>query len=581
MHLSRSRKPSSRVGLLGCALAATALSASVLAVAAATPAAAAPAFTPLGAPMFEGRWAPAAAVLPNGKVLVAGGENDKGVVLRTAEFFNFASGAFEPAPAPVVARKEAATVRLPDGRILLVGGWNDGEKSLKTAELFNPATNSFEAAAHEMAAERGGAAASLLPDGRVLIVGGTTDVGEYLSSAETYDSATGTFTALADKMAAKRGAPVAETLASGKALIAGGYSGNLAEPKFPRTAELFNPATNTFATIEGSVHELVEAREEAAHVRLADGRILLIGGSNSAELGTVEALDPESLLFARLPDELTTKRDYPAAVLLPDGRVFVVGGAVLGTKLNTAEIRGVSAPAVSTLPATAIRNTGATLPGTVLGETASTAYFQYGPSTSYGSTTGRQSVQAGLHPVGVDTDLGLLSPATVYHFRLVAENAGGTTYGTDQTLVTAGTVKPAPGTPRLSLVSQSHRRWRERTGHATRTGPRLPFGTTFKFKLDQAARVTLSFSRQASGRKVHDRCVAPTRRNRRARACKRALAPQSLGIAARPGQTRFLFDGHVTPRRRLAAGTYVVTISAVNAAGKRSAPARLTFTIVP
>ena len=575
MELSTSRKPSSRIGLLRHSLAAAAL----CALASAAPAAAAPSFAPLAAPMFEGRYAPSAALLPNGKVLVTGGEGEH-KPLKTAEFFNPASGAFEPAPAPVATRTESAAVRLPDGRVLVVGGWNEAEKSLKTAELFNPATNSFEAAAHEMTAERAAPAAALLQDGRVLVVGGATDVGEYLSSAEIYDPATGSFAAIASEMGAKRDGPAAETLANGKVLIAGGYNGGT--PKFPRTAELFDPSTNSFATLEGSVHELVEDRAEAGHVTLADGRILLLGGDNvSSALSTSEALDPESLVFTRLPDELTTKRDYPAAVLLPDGRVLVVGGALTGTDLNTAEIRSVSPPAVSTLPAAAIRNTGATLPGMVLGETASTAYFQYGPTASYGSITGRQSVQAGLHPVSVSTELGLLSPATVYHFRLVAENAGGVTYGTDQTLVTGGTAKPAPGTPRLSSVSQSHRRWRERKGHATRTGPRLPFGTTFSFKLDQAARVTLSFSRQANGRKVHGRCVASTRRNRRARACKRRLAPQSLAIAARSGQTRFVFDGHVTPRRRLAAGTYVLTVTAVNAAGKRSAPARLTFTIVP
>jgi hypothetical protein len=67
---------------------------------------------------------------------------------------------------------------------------------------------------------------------------------------------------------------------------------------------------------------------------------------------------------------------------------------------------------------------------------ATTYYFQYGRSTSYGNRTTRITVPAGADPIPVAADLTGLRPYTRYHWRLYATNAAGKTPGRDHTLRT-------------------------------------------------------------------------------------------------------------------------------------------------
>jgi hypothetical protein len=62
-------------------------------------------------------------------------------------------------------------------------------------------------------------------------------------------------------------------------------------------------------------------------------------------------------------------------------------------------------------------------------------YFQYGITTSYGSSTAAQSY-AGDTYQGVSADISGLSASKTYHFRIVASNSGGTKYGSDKTFTT-------------------------------------------------------------------------------------------------------------------------------------------------
>ncbi len=102
------------------------------------------------------------------------------------------------------------------------------------------------------------------------------------------------------------------------------------------------------------------------------------------------------------------------------------------------------APTVTTNPATDVSPTGATLNGTVNPNgSATTAFFQYGPTTSYSSRTAIQSLGAGATAQPVSAAVTALPCATLYHFRAVANNAGGTTSGSDQIFTTAA----CTGTP--------------------------------------------------------------------------------------------------------------------------------------
>jgi hypothetical protein len=93
-------------------------------------------------------------------------------------------------------------------------------------------------------------------------------------------------------------------------------------------------------------------------------------------------------------------------------------------------------PTVATGAATNLLPDGAKLLGKVNAAGSVTNYhFEYGTTTAYGQSTSAGSA-VGSVDENVSAVISALRPATAYHFRLVATNAGGTTLGADQTLTT-------------------------------------------------------------------------------------------------------------------------------------------------
>ena len=91
-------------------------------------------------------------------------------------------------------------------------------------------------------------------------------------------------------------------------------------------------------------------------------------------------------------------------------------------------------PTVSTGTASAITQTGATIAGTVNpnGLEVSKCLLEYGPTEEYGhSLACSPAPGAGTSAVAVSAPVSSLSPGSTYHFRVVATNAGGTSYGQD------------------------------------------------------------------------------------------------------------------------------------------------------
>lgn len=126
--------------------------------------------------------------------------------------------------------------------------------------------------------------------------------------------------------------------------------------------------------------------------------------------------------------------------MTPSRHIGVVRGAValVASVLVSSVGAGTAFAAVGTAPSattgqvTSVRPTVADVAGTVNPNgSATTWYFQYGPSTNatYGSTTAVMAAGSARADADVTASLTGLAPATSYHYRIVASSGAGTTVG--------------------------------------------------------------------------------------------------------------------------------------------------------
>jgi hypothetical protein len=108
-----------------------------------------------------------------------------------------------------------------------------------------------------------------------------------------------------------------------------------------------------------------------------------------------------------------------------------------------------AAPAVITNAANNVTASGAVLNGSVNPEgLATTWYFEYGTTTSYGSKTPSKQMAVSPNPTDVNSTVTALAPHSTYHFRLVASSTAGKSYGSDFTFTTGLSVSlNAPSSP--------------------------------------------------------------------------------------------------------------------------------------
>jgi len=160
------------------------------------------------------------------------------------------TGTFTTTGDMMTARGRHTATLLPDGKVLIAGGYTSvgPGSSLSSAELYDPSTGSFTPTGN-MSTGRHSHTAILLPDGKVLIAGGFCFGGACtlrgpLASAEIYDPTTGSFSATG-KMTKADGNLPAILLNDGRVLIDEIYNGNsdLAELYIPSLVPSRVPAT--------------------------------------------------------------------------------------------------------------------------------------------------------------------------------------------------------------------------------------------------------------------------------------------------------------------------------------------------
>jgi hypothetical protein len=283
--------------------------------------------------MTMGRSEHTATLLPDGRVLIVGGQPYKEA--RSAELYDPKTGTFAPTGSPISAHLYGTATPLLDGRVLLVGGWalRDGfdgqpydlsDRFLsKSAELYDPKTGTFTQTGSLVQA-RLSHSATRLQDGRVLITGGVASLStgedpdsKATAKAEIYDPATGKFTATGS-MTMPRWHHSATLLNDGRVLVAGSWADHSAElydpvtGKFSRTGSMKNQGGNRLATL------------------LRDGRVLMVGGGDfSQSFSPAEIYDPQTGKFSPTGSMVNFCNDWgtygtaATAPVLRDGRVLV------------------------------------------------------------------------------------------------------------------------------------------------------------------------------------------------------------------------------------------------------------------
>jgi plastocyanin len=145
-------------------------------------------------------------------------------------------------------------------------------------------------------------------------------------------------------------------------------------------------------------------------------------------------------------------------------------------------------PAVTTNPATSVASFSATLNGSLNPHGSTTTVdFQYGPTTSYGFTTPVQT-QTGNTIRNISANITGLIASHIYHFRIVAHNSGGTSFGSDRTFTTlSATGAPVVATnPATNVASFSATLNGSLDPHGLTTTVHFQYGTTTSYGLTTA-----------------------------------------------------------------------------------------------
>ena len=282
-----------------------------------------------------------AVLLPNGAVLAMGGcisSDCLGSTTASAEIYNPSTGKWTTTGSMLKGRAEFVAVLLPNGRVLVAGGCTsystNGCVAVTTAaELYNPSTGKWNSTG-AMRAARMAMTATVLPNGNALIAGGQTAASDALGSSELYTPTAGSFS-LTGKLITPRSGHTATLLTNGLVLMAGGENVNGVSIQ---KAELYNPATGTYS----ATGNMPSTRQEHAAVLLSNGNVLVSGGNNvnsttTTVLASCALYNPGTGAWTTASSMNSARVDH-SLVLLHTGHALAAGGDNANNEVSSAEL---------------------------------------------------------------------------------------------------------------------------------------------------------------------------------------------------------------------------------------------------
>jgi alpha-tubulin suppressor-like RCC1 family protein len=207
------------------------------------------------------------------------------------------------------------------------------------------------------------------------------------------------------------------------------------------TTEVATGVAETLATLNGTVNP--NGFEAAAYFEW--GTDTLYGNTTSV---TLLGGGAAPVAVGQLLNGLTAATTYHYRVAASSSGNLVYGSDQQFTTTATNNPVDVNVnfpdllpPTVTTDPADGIGENTATLHATVNPEGSDTQFFfEYGTDTSYGATTLLQVLGNGVTNLNQTDNLTGLAAGTLYHFRGVAYNAAGVSFGADQSFTTGVSV---------------------------------------------------------------------------------------------------------------------------------------------
>jgi hypothetical protein len=247
------------------------------------------------ASMRDKRMGHTATLLPNGRVLIAGGLSDMNSTsspldpifsaLGTTEIYDPVSDTWAQGPAMRAPRAGQGALVLPNSRILLAGGISWVRiiirlpVILRDCDVYDPTTNAITAGP-AMATSRSIFPVVELTSGQFLVSGGIatislTQYGTPTAAAEVFDAAANAWRA-AGTMQRARGNHAVMPLANGRWLAIGGADGDVLTPIALDTTEVYDPQTNAW----GAGPRMTSSRAAFGAFRAPTGQFHLLGGAN-------------------------------------------------------------------------------------------------------------------------------------------------------------------------------------------------------------------------------------------------------------------------------------------------------------
>lgn len=257
-------------------------------------------------------------LLPNQKVLAAGGAGRGGEAMADCEIYDPQSGSWQETGSLRQPRRLGNSVPLEDGKVIVIGGLDLNHRSMKSCEVFDSVTETWSSTG-DLHLARAGAACARLQDGKILVVGGGWQSGAS-RDCELYDPETGGWVEVG-ALNASRSGPMLVTLSDGRVLSIGGRDGDSALA----SCELYDFETRTWQMTEG----LPEAPFLVSNgFRLPDGHVWVSGtflGDPGGQSAKTYLFDPNAERWIVAP-KLKYPRFASPAVLLDNGKILMTGG---------------------------------------------------------------------------------------------------------------------------------------------------------------------------------------------------------------------------------------------------------------